>query len=215
MPFYFEKEVDIPQGAEYNHTNLQERLVNEWTCLVLTERGNSHDRMRIADVGRHHEHALGKTMTRKQYRFETLQLHGGTIRHCHRRPGGTDFTTSYVFKDSAQAARRFSLTEGGNIYTFTNPTSDVFESASPRWKGAWRAGDGIGSCGDLRDSEHRQSGDIVSSKRFTAERTRFLNTLADLGIQTTLWTAPIRRTLKSHQRKHQGGVPESSELGRI
>ena len=37
-------------------------------------------------------------------------------------------TTSYVFKDSAQAAGRFGLTEGGNIYTrLMNPTSDVFE----------------------------------------------------------------------------------------
>ena len=37
-------------------------------------------------------------------------------------------TTSYVFKDSAQAAGRFGLTEGGNIYSrLMNPTSSVFE----------------------------------------------------------------------------------------
>jgi O-acetylhomoserine (thiol)-lyase len=37
-------------------------------------------------------------------------------------------TTAYVFKDSAEAAGRFGLTEGGNIYTrLMNPTSDVFE----------------------------------------------------------------------------------------
>ena len=38
-------------------------------------------------------------------------------------------TTSYVFKDSDEAARRFALQEFGQIYSrLTNPTSDVFEA---------------------------------------------------------------------------------------
>ena len=42
-------------------------------------------------------------------------------------------TTSYVFRDSAQAAGRFGLTEPGNIYTrLMNPTSSVFERAHRR-----------------------------------------------------------------------------------
>ena len=65
------------------------------------------------------------------YHFETLQLHAGQ----EKPDPATDAravpiyaTTSYVFKDSAQAAGRFGLTEGGNIYTrLMNPTSDVFE----------------------------------------------------------------------------------------
>lgn len=65
------------------------------------------------------------------YKFETLQLHVGQ----EQADPATDAravpiyaTTSYVFKDSAQAAGRFGLTEGGNIYTrLMNPTSDVFE----------------------------------------------------------------------------------------
>ncbi|MDD6094377.1 MAG: PLP-dependent transferase, partial [Clostridia bacterium] len=65
------------------------------------------------------------------YKFETLQLHVGQ----ETADPATDAravpiyaTTSYVFKDSAQAAGRFGLTEGGNIYTrLMNPTSDVFE----------------------------------------------------------------------------------------
>lgn len=65
------------------------------------------------------------------YRFETLQLHVGQE---HPDPT-TDAravpiyaTTSYVFQDAAQAAGRFGLTEGGNIYTrLMNPTSDVLE----------------------------------------------------------------------------------------
>lgn len=67
----------------------------------------------------------------KNYKFETLQVHVGQ----ENPDPATDAravpiyaTTSYVFKDSAQAAGRFGLTEGGNIYTrLMNPTSDVFE----------------------------------------------------------------------------------------
>ena len=65
------------------------------------------------------------------YKFETLQIHVGQ----ETADPATDAravpiyaTTSYVFKDSAQAAARFGLSEGGNIYTrLMNPTSDVFE----------------------------------------------------------------------------------------
>lgn len=70
-------------------------------------------------------------MSDKKYKFETLQLHVGQ----ESPDPATDAravpiyaTTSYVFRDSAQAAGRFGLTEGGNIYTrLMNPTSDVFE----------------------------------------------------------------------------------------
>lgn len=66
-----------------------------------------------------------------KYKFETIQIHAG-----QERPDPTTdaravpiyATTSYVFKDSAQAAARFNLSEGGNIYTrLQNPTSSVFE----------------------------------------------------------------------------------------
>lgn len=37
-------------------------------------------------------------------------------------------TSSYVFKDAAEAARRFGLQEFGQIYSrLTNPTTEVFE----------------------------------------------------------------------------------------
>ncbi len=70
-------------------------------------------------------------MAKKNYRFETLQLHVG-----QEQPDvATDAravpiyqTTSYVFKDCAQAAARFGLAEGGNIYgRLTNSTQGVFE----------------------------------------------------------------------------------------
>jgi O-acetylhomoserine (thiol)-lyase len=70
-------------------------------------------------------------MSDKNYKFETLQVHVGQE---HPDPA-TDAravpiyqSTSYVFRDVAQAAARFSLSEPGNIYTrLMNPTSDVFE----------------------------------------------------------------------------------------
>ena len=65
------------------------------------------------------------------YKFETLQVHAGQESAdptTDSRAVPIYATTSYVFKDSAQAAGRFALTEGGNIYTrLMNPTSDVFE----------------------------------------------------------------------------------------
>lgn len=71
------------------------------------------------------------TMANKNYRFETLQLHVGQ----ENPDSATDAravpiyqTTSYVFKDCAQAAGRFGLAEGGNIYgRLTNPTQGVLE----------------------------------------------------------------------------------------
>ena len=70
-------------------------------------------------------------MANQEYRFETKQVHVGQ----EQPDPATDAravpiyaTTSYVFKDSAQAAGRFGLTEPGNIYTrLMNPTNDVFE----------------------------------------------------------------------------------------
>ncbi len=65
------------------------------------------------------------------YKFETLQLHAG-----QKNPDpATDAravpiyaTTSYVFRDSAHAAARFSLADSGNIYgRLTNSTQDVLE----------------------------------------------------------------------------------------
>lgn len=66
-----------------------------------------------------------------KYKFETLQLHVGQ----ENPDSATDAravpiyaTTSYVFKNSAHAASRFSLEEGGNIYgRLTNSTQAVLE----------------------------------------------------------------------------------------
>lgn len=67
----------------------------------------------------------------KNWGFETRQLHIGQ----EQPDSATDAravpiyaSTSYVFPDSQNAADRFSLRDGGNIYgRLTNPTQDVFE----------------------------------------------------------------------------------------
>ena len=69
--------------------------------------------------------------TKKNYRFETLQLHVGQ----EQADPATDAravpiyqTTSYVFHNSQHAADRFGLRDAGNIYgRLTNTTQGVFE----------------------------------------------------------------------------------------
>ena len=69
--------------------------------------------------------------TKKNYRFETLQLHVGQ----EQADPATDAravpiyqTTSYVFHNSQHAADRFGLRDPGNIYgRLTNSTQGVFE----------------------------------------------------------------------------------------
>ena len=67
----------------------------------------------------------------QKYRFETLQLHAGQEQPdpaTGARAVPIYATTSYVFDSCAQAAARFELREGGNIYSrLTNPTQQALE----------------------------------------------------------------------------------------
>jgi O-acetylhomoserine (thiol)-lyase len=66
----------------------------------------------------------------KKQHFATLALHGGQSVEKTTKSRAVPIyqTTSYVFDDSAHAARLFGLEEPGNIYTrIMNPTTDVFE----------------------------------------------------------------------------------------
>ncbi len=127
------------------------------------------------------------------YKFETLQVHAGQ----EAPDPATDAravpiyaTTSYVFKDSAQAAGRFDLSEGGNIYTrLQNPTSSVFEARIAALEGgvgalATASGSAaityavqnIAVCGDH----------IVSSANlYGGTYNLFSNTLKEQGLDTT------------------------------
>lgn len=72
-----------------------------------------------------------RIMSKKNLRFETLQLHVGQETPdpaTGARAVPIYQTTSYVFNDSAHAAARFGLADAGNIYgRLTNSTQDVLE----------------------------------------------------------------------------------------
>ena len=127
------------------------------------------------------------------YKFETLQIHVGQEQpdpSTDARAVPIYATTSYVFKDSAQAAGRFSLTEGGNIYTrLMNPTSDVFEKRIAALEGGAAAlATASGSAAITYAIQNiATAGDhIVSSTNLYGGTYNLLaNTLKEQGLSTT------------------------------
>ena len=127
------------------------------------------------------------------YHFETLQLHVGQE---HPDPT-TDAravpiyaTTSYVFQDAAQAAGRFGLTEGGNIYTrLMNPTSDVFEQRIAALEGgaaALATASGSAAISYAVQNIATAGDHIVSSVNlYGGTYNLFANTLKEQGLTTT------------------------------
>ena len=132
-------------------------------------------------------------MSNRTYKFETLQLHVGQE---HPDPA-TDAravpiyaTTSYVFKDSAQAAGRFGLTESGNIYTLLmNPTSDVFEKRIAALEGgaaALAVATGSAAITYAVQNIARSGDHIVSAANlYGGTYNLFANTLSEQGIKST------------------------------
>ena len=133
----------------------------------------------------------------KQYHFETLQVHAG-----QEQPDPTTdaravpiyATTSYVFKDSAQAAGRFALTEPGNIYTrLMNPTNSVFEERMAKLEG------GVGALATASGSAAityavqniATVGDhiVSASNLYGGTHNLFSNTLKEQGLETTFVTS--------------------------
>ena len=132
-------------------------------------------------------------VTGPNYKFETLQVHAGQEEPdlaTDSRAVPIYMTTSYVFKDSAQAAGRFALAEPGNIYTrLMNPTSSVFEERMTALEG------GVGALATASGSAAityaiqniALAGDhIVSSiNLYGGTFNLFANTLREQGIETT------------------------------
>jgi O-acetylhomoserine (thiol)-lyase len=128
----------------------------------------------------------------KNYRFETLQVHVGQ----EKPDPATDAravpiyqTTSYVFKDSAQAAGRFGLSEGGNIYTrLMNPTSDVFEKRIAALEGgaaALATSSGAAACAYAVQNIAKTGDHIVSDNAiYGGTYNLFAHTFEELGIET-------------------------------
>jgi O-acetylhomoserine (thiol)-lyase len=130
---------------------------------------------------------------KRNFRFETLQLHVGQ----EKPDSATDArcvpiyqTSSYVFANSAQAAGRFGLTEGGNIYTrLGNPTSDVFEQRIAALEGGAAAlATASGSAAIAYAVQNiAVAGDhIVSANTiYGGTYNLFANTFRDFGIEST------------------------------
>ncbi|MDR0331800.1 MAG: O-acetylhomoserine aminocarboxypropyltransferase/cysteine synthase [Chitinispirillales bacterium] len=131
-------------------------------------------------------------MNAQNHRFETLQLHAGQ----ESPDPATDSravpiyaTTSYVFKDCAQAAARFGLTEPGNIYTrLMNPTSDVFEKRIAALEGgaaALATASGAAASAYAIQNIATAGNNVVADKRIYGGTYNLLaNTLPESGVTT-------------------------------
>jgi O-acetylhomoserine (thiol)-lyase len=129
----------------------------------------------------------------RKLKFETLQLHVGQ----EKPDSATDSravpiyqTTSYVFKDSQQAAGRFGLSEGGNIYgRLMNPTQDVFEQRIAALEGgiaALATASGAAAITYAIQNITCAGDHVVSAKTIYGGSYNLLaNTLTDYGITTT------------------------------
>ena len=128
-----------------------------------------------------------------KYKFEPLQLHVGQ----EQADPATDAravpiyqTTSYVFKDCAQATARFDLSEGGHIYgRLSNPTEDILEKRIAALEGGTAALAVASGAAAVTYSilALASAGDhIVSQKTiYGGSYNLFAHTLEPYGIKTT------------------------------
>ena len=129
----------------------------------------------------------------RKLHFETLQVHAGQ----ETPDSATDAravpiyqTSSYVFENSAQAAARFGLTEGGNIYSrIMNPTSDVFEKRIAALEGGVAAlslASGAAAITYAIQNIARAGDHIVSANTlYGGTYNLFAHTFKDFGIDVT------------------------------
>ncbi len=129
----------------------------------------------------------------KKLHFETLQLHAGQEQPdpaTGARCVPIYQTSSYVFDNCAQAAARFDLSEGGNIYTrLMNPTSDVFEQRIAALEGgvaALATSSGAAAVTYAIQNIAHAGDHIVSAQTiYGGTYNLFAHTLVDFGITTT------------------------------
>ena len=131
-------------------------------------------------------------MTDEAHRgFDTLALHAGHTPDAETGARAVPIwqTTSYVFKDTAHAARLFALEEFGNIYTrIMNPTTDVLEQRVAALEGgvaglAFASGQGAETGALLTLCS--QGDEIVATTRLYGGTVTLLSsTLSRMGINT-------------------------------
>lgn len=131
-------------------------------------------------------------MTEKNYKFETIQVHGGhkPDKETNSRAVPIYQTTSYTFDDTEDAAEKFALSKAGNIYTrITNPTTAVLEDRLNELEG------GIGAVAVASGSAAityaiqniASAGDniVSASTLYGGTFNLFAHTLPEFGITTT------------------------------
>jgi O-succinylhomoserine sulfhydrylase len=140
------------------------------------------------------------------YRPETLAVRAGQERsQFGEHAEALYLTSSFVFKDAAQAAARFSGEEEGNVYSrFSNPTVRFFQERLAALEGAE---DCIATASGMSAImalclAHLEAGDhiVASNGLFGATLQLFNNILSRCGIATTVvslidaaaWEAAIR-----------------------
>ena len=133
------------------------------------------------------------TKTERKFRFETLQLHVGQ----EQADPATDAravpiyqTSSYVFHDCQDAADRFALSAGGNIYgRLTNPTEDIFERRMAALEGgsaALAVASGAAAIAYTFQNLAHQGDHIVAARNIYGGTYKFLaHTFPDFGVITT------------------------------
>lgn len=173
------------QGLGINR--LKKRLVVIFGCAVFFIFAGRENRIKKER----------SSVERKQYRFETLQLHVGQ----EQADPATDAravpiyqTTSYVFHDSAHAEARFGLADAGNIYgRLTNSTQEVLEKRIAALEGGVAAlalASGAAAITYTMQALAQAGDHIVSQKTIYGGTYNLLaHTLPQYGIETTFVNA--------------------------
>ncbi len=122
--------------------------------------------------------------------LETLAIRSGQHRSAEGEHNDPIFTTSsFVFKNAAQAAERFTTSNDGNVYSrFTNPTVQTFEERLATLEGArYGIASASGMCailslclGVLKSGDHV----VASDNLFGSSISLFTNILSRFGIET-------------------------------
>ena len=132
-------------------------------------------------------------MAERKLHFETLQVHAGQENPdpaTGARAVPIYQTSSFVFKDSDQAAGRFGLTDAGAIYSrLGNPTNDVFEvrmSALEGGVGALAVASGASAIAYAVQNITKAGDHMVSAQTLYGGTFEFFsNTLRDFGVETS------------------------------
>lgn len=144
------------------------------------------------------------------YRPETLAVRAGQERsQFGEHSEALYLTSSFVFQNAAQAARRFSGEEEGNVYArFSNPTVSMFEDRLAALEGAENCVATSSGMAAIMAAvlAHLKNGDhiVASGSLFGATVQLFSNILARTGITTSFvsqtdpaaWEAAIRPETK-------------------